>query len=116
MPSRLKAQDGIGRFAIRKAIEGIVPEKIQWRNDKSGATIPSVFMRMIHDKEQILELINRAKNNEAVKKYIDLEEYEHWFYKLCQRSDNKQVNVNPGAFYNYLKLILFIETNPSLFE
>lgn len=115
MPTRLKARDGIGRFAIRKAVEGIVPEKIQWRNDKSGATIPSVFMRMIHDKEQILELINRAKNNTAVKKYIDLEEYEQWFDKLCHRSEKKQEHVNPGAFYNYLKLIIFIEKNPSLF-
>jgi asparagine synthase (glutamine-hydrolysing) len=116
MPTRLKARNGVGRYAIRKAIEGIVPEKIQQRNDKSGATIPSVFMRMINDKEEILEIIKRAKRNEAVKKYIDLEKYEQWFHKFCQRSDIKQKHINPGAFYNYLKLILFIEQNPAFFE
>ncbi|MCK5028330.1 MAG: hypothetical protein KAR57_01760 [Bacteroidales bacterium] len=116
MPTRLKAQNGIGRYAIRKAIEGIVPEKIQWRNDKSGATIPSIFMRMINDKEQISELINRAKKIDIIKKYIDLEKFERWFHKLCQRSENKQKNINPAAFYNYLKLIIFIEQNPNLFK
>ncbi len=116
IPARLKARNGIGRYIIRKAIDGMVPEKIQWRNDKSGATIPTVFMRMIHDKEQILEIINQAKQNKVVKKYVDIEKFEQWFHKFCQRSDNKQEHVNPSAFYNYLKLIIFIEKNPSLFE
>jgi len=116
MPTRLKVQNGIGRYAVRKSVEGIIPEKIQWRNDKSGATIPSVFMRMINDKEQILDIITRAKKIEAVKKYIDINKYELWFHKFCQRSENKQKHLNPAAFFNYLKLILFIEKNPSLFE
>jgi asparagine synthase (glutamine-hydrolysing) len=116
MPARLKARCGIGRYAIRKAIEGIVPEKIQWRNDKSGATIPTVFMRMINDKNQILDIINRSKSNEAVKQYIDLDKYEMWFQKLCNRSEEVLKNINPGAFYNYLKLILFIEKNPKFFK
>jgi len=116
IPTSLKARNGIGRYAIRKAVEGIMPKEIQWRNDKSGATIPSVFMRMLNDKEQIFDIINRAEKIESVKKYIDLEKYEQWFQKLCRRSENKEKNVNPAAFYNYLKLILFIEKNPSLFE
>lgn len=116
MPAHLKARLGIGRYAIRKAIEGIVPKKIQWRNDKSGATIPTVFMRMINDKKQILDLINRSKSNEVVKQYIDLDKYEIWFQKLCNRSEEVQKNINPGAFYNYLKLIFFIEKNPKFFK
>jgi asparagine synthase (glutamine-hydrolysing) len=116
LPTRLKARNGIGRYAIRKAIEGIVPEKIQWRNDKSGATIPTVFMRMIKDKEEILEIIHHAKSNNLITKYIDLDQYEKWFLSFCKRSEVKQKNINPGAFYNYLKLILFIEQNPSLFK
>ncbi|MCK5168484.1 MAG: hypothetical protein KAQ75_01290 [Bacteroidales bacterium] len=116
IPVRLKARNGIGRYAIRKAIEGLVPEKIQWRNDKSGATIPTVFMRMINDQNMISEIINRAKSNEFIKRYIDLDKYEQWFHKLCKRSDETQKHINPGAFYNYLKLIFFIELNPKLFK
>ena len=115
IPTRLKAKYGIGRYAIRKAIESLVPEKIQWRNDKSGATIPTVFMRTMNDKKRISEIINRAKFNNSIKNYIDLDKYEKWFYRLCKRSEKTQKYINPGAFYNYLKLILFIEKNPELF-
>ena len=116
MPIRLKARNGIGRYAIRKAIEGIVPKEIQWRNDKSGATIPTVLIRTLKDKDKILEIINQAKTNTRIKKYIDPEKYENWYYKIINRSKNKDKFINPGAFYNYLKLILFIDTNPGLFD
>ena len=116
MPIRLKARTGIKRYAIRKAIEGLVPEKIQWRNDKSGATIPTVFMRQLNDKDKISEIIIRAKSNKIIKKYIDLDKYEEWFNEISQRSEKTQKNINPGAFYNYLKLILFIEKHPTLFN
>lgn len=116
MPARLKARDGIHRYAIRQAIEGILPKKIQWRNDKSGATIPTVFMRTLMDKDEILEIIHRSKSNKNITKYIDLDNYEKWFHKLLIRSENKGEVVNPGAFYNYLKLILYIEKYPELFN
>lgn len=116
IPTRLKARNGIDRYAIRKAMEGIIPEKIQWRNDKSGATIPTVFMRMLNDKEKIDEIINRAKLNPLTSQFIDFNKYEKWFNNLCQRSKKEQKAINPGAFHNYLKLILFIEQNPSLFQ
>jgi asparagine synthase (glutamine-hydrolysing) len=114
IPPRLKARNGIGRYLIRRAMEGILPEKIQWRNDKSGATIPTVFMRLIQDKDQFEHLINSAKQNEIIKKYIDLNKYEQWFYNLSNRTKDDKF-VNPGAFYTYIKLILFIKKNPSLF-
>jgi asparagine synthase (glutamine-hydrolysing) len=115
IPIRLKARNGIGRYAIRKAIEGIVPEKIQWRNDKSGATISTVYMRFIKNKDQISEIISKAKSNKAICSYIDVEKFEIWFQKYCQRSETGEKDLNPAAFYNYLKLIIFIEQNPTLF-
>ncbi|MBU8892222.1 MAG: hypothetical protein KOO66_05550 [Bacteroidales bacterium] len=116
IPARLKARNGIGRYIIRQAIDSIVPKEIQWRNDKSGATIPTVFMRTMNDKNNILELINRVKSNETIKSYIDIDRYEQWFLQLCKRSEETNENINPGAFYNYLKLILFIKKNPKLFK
>jgi len=116
IPPRLKAQNGIKRYAIRKAIEGLLPKEIQWRNDKSGATIPTVFMRTLKDKDEIFGIIQQAKSNKRITKYIDLDKYEKWFNQLLERSINKKQNVNPGAFYNYLKLILYIEKHPELFN
>jgi asparagine synthase (glutamine-hydrolysing) len=116
MPAKLKARNGIQRYAIRKATEGILPKEIQWRNDKSGATIPTVFMRTLMDKDEILEIIHRSKSNKNITKYINLDKYENWFHKLLDRSIDKNEVVNPGAFYNYLKLILYIEKYPELFN
>lgn len=115
MPPRLKARNGILRYTIRKAMDGYLPKEIQWRNDKSGATIPTVYMRALQDKDKIERIIKRARSNPRINQYIDMEKYEQWYEKFFQRSKNYKFN-NPGAFFNYLKLILFIEDNPSLFE
>jgi len=116
MPARLKARDGIQRYAIRKTMKGLLPKEIQWRNDKSGATIPTVFMRTLMDKDEIVKIIRSSKSNKKITKYIDLDKYEKWFHKLLGRSVDKDEVVNPGAFYNYLKLILYIEKYPELFN
>ncbi|OFX88396.1 MAG: hypothetical protein A2W99_07955 [Bacteroidetes bacterium GWF2_33_16] len=116
MPVLLKARNGVQRYTIRKAIEKFVPEKIYQRNDKSGTTIPTTFMRMLSDKDKISEIILRAKANPKITQYINLDAYEKWFSKLCKRSEQKENSINPGAFYNYLKLILFIEKKPHLFK
>ncbi|MFP4025102.1 MAG: asparagine synthase-related protein [Thiohalospira sp.] len=115
MPPRLKARNGILRYTIRRAMEGFLPDEIRWRNDKSGATIPTVFMRAMYDKNTIIEIIQRAKSNPKINYYIDMDKYEKWCNNFFQRSQNNKF-INPGAFFNYLKLILFIQENPSLFE
>jgi asparagine synthase (glutamine-hydrolysing) len=116
MPPRLKARNEIKRYAIREAMKGFIPETIRLRNDKSGATIPTVLLRMLQDKDEIEKIIQTAKLNPKINGYIDFKEYERWFYRMSNRSDGKQLILNPGAFYNYLKTILFIEGNPSLFK
>ncbi|MDY6800427.1 MAG: asparagine synthase-related protein [Bacteroidota bacterium] len=115
MPPHLKAQKGILRYAIRQVMEGYLPDEIRWRNDKSGATIPTVYLRTLKDKDKIIEIIEQAKSNPNITQYIDMQKYEKWCSVFFQRSQNDKF-INPGAFYNYLKLILFINDNPSLFE
>jgi len=115
MPPRLKAQNGVLRYAVRQAMEGYLPDEIRWRSDKSGATIPTVFLRALKDKDKITEIIVRAKSNPKITRYIDMDKFGKWSAAFFQRSQ-KDKFINPGAFFNYLKLILFIEDNPSLFE
>ena len=115
MPPRLKARNGIVRYAIREAMKEILPEGIRLRNDKSGTTIPTVFMRMLHDTDKIDDILLRAAKNPKIKSFIDIELLKNWHESLKRRSQNDR-NINPGAFYNYLKLILFIEQNPELFQ
>jgi len=115
MPSHLKNSNERGRFAIRKAIEGIVPKKIQWREDKSGSTIPTVYSRFLKDKEYIGDIIKRSKKNLRVLKYLDIDKLERW-YECMIDIDNSGRPLYPSAFYNNLKLILFIEKYPEYFE
>ncbi|MEE4196539.1 MAG: asparagine synthase-related protein [Bacteroidales bacterium] len=115
MPQRLKAKNGVLRYTIRQAMDGYLPEEIQWRDDKSGATIPTVFMRTLIDKNKIFRIMERAKSNPAITRYIDMHKYQQWSTRFFQRSAKNKF-INPGAFFNYLKLILFIENNPSLFK
>ena len=116
MPPRLKARNGIKRFAIREAMKGILPETIRLRNDKSGATIPTVYMRFVKDQDKIEAFIQKAKTNPIITRYIDIKEFELWFKRTKNRSTQKEITANPGAFYSYLKLMLFIQKNPNLFE
>jgi len=115
MPPRLKARNGIVRYAIREAMKEILPEGIRLRNDKSGTTIPTVFMRMLHDADKIDDILTRAGKNPKTKGFIDIELLKNWYESLKRRSQNDR-NINPGAFYNYFKMILFIEQNPGLFQ
>jgi asparagine synthase (glutamine-hydrolysing) len=115
MPPHLKAQNGILRYAIRQAMKGYLPDEIRWRNDKSGATIPTVFLRTLKDKDKIMEIIEQAKSNPKITQYIDTHKFEKWSNAFFNRSQNDRF-INPGAFFNYLKLILFIKDNPSSFE
>jgi len=115
MPPRLKAQNGVLRYAIRQAMAGYLPDEIRWRNDKSGATIPTVFLRTLKDKGKTMEIITRTKTNPKITQYIDMNKFEKWGAAFFQRSQ-KDKFINPGAFFNYLKLILYIENNPSLFK
>ena len=72
-------------------------------------------MRTLNDEKQIWELFKKAKSNQKITQFIDISRLEAWFDLLVKRANHKDKNVNPGAFYNYLKLILYIEQNPELF-
>lgn len=115
MPLRLKARNGIRRYAIREVMKGYLPEEIRMRMDKTGATIPTVYMRALKDKEKVYELYARASKNEVLKKFIDMDRFKTWIDNYYDRSE-KNKYLNPGAFHNYLKFILFVEKHPSLFE
>ncbi|RMF51658.1 MAG: hypothetical protein D6746_17450 [Bacteroidetes bacterium] len=36
LPAHLKRRDGYGRWVLRRAMEGVLPEEVRWRRDKSN--------------------------------------------------------------------------------
>jgi asparagine synthase (glutamine-hydrolysing) len=107
MPPWLKKHHGTNRYIFRQAIAGIVPEKIRQRNNKSGAVIPQTHSNLIKAHEQITDIIKTGQGNEYLSKMFDFSRFMQWYEKLIKR-DIKEMNyLMPGAFYNYLMIMLY---------
>ena len=107
VPSRLKRRGGYGRYLFRRAIESIVPHAIQWRNDKSIATIPTVHQRLLRDYTQIRQLISGGIGTK-VERYLDLEQMLKWHARI-KKLKNADFHPRFGGFLNALTLLLLSE-------
>ena len=58
LPNNYKIRDGMGKWILREAMRGILPEKIRSRKDKAGFIVPADRWFRTTNKEQIRELIN----------------------------------------------------------
>lgn len=61
VPDEQKERAGWGRFLFRRSIEGLVPDSIRWRNDKSGAIIPHHVGRFGNDASTLRALVGRSR-------------------------------------------------------
>jgi asparagine synthase (glutamine-hydrolysing) len=100
LPAGIKIRGGVKRYPYRRALEGMAPEEIRWRNDKAGATIPSVMPRIITDSDRI----DRLLNDPAVTwpGFVDPDKMR----QIKQRLDNKQLKdaLYPHSFYSVLMM------------
>ena len=106
LPSHMKFRNGYGRYILRKATEGILPPEIQWRNDKTGVVVPSIFLRWKQDEEAIRQLILRAKESN-IKHYIDYDKTLEMLDKIVHRDNDSKDRINPQAFQSSLMLLLY---------
>ena len=93
-------------------MKGLLPNDIRERDDKSGSTIPTVLNRFLMDVNKFEKLIQESKKT-AASKYIDFKKFHNWFDLMKNRGKDF---VNPGGFYTYIKLMIFIKDNPELFN
>ena len=70
LPARQKARDGWTRFALRRAMEGIVPGPIQWRLDK-GPFSPDFDRRVSRDSPLVDEMVSGLEADAELSGYID---------------------------------------------
>lgn len=93
LPSHMKINKGIKRNMIRQATQGILPDKIRLRHDKSRATVPTSRLRVMHDQELINHYLTAIKNNKLLCQYIDSAMIEQLIslmqVNLAQRNDLK---------------------------
>lgn len=108
LPTHLKRQNNTGRYIYRKSVNGLIPESIRWRNDKTGATIPSVHRRLLNDAEKIRRFIYRCDKKGIGTEFMDMKKMKNWLDDIIQRNTD-QKNIYQGMFFNYLMFLKHLE-------
>jgi len=106
LPARMKVQNGYGRYILRKATEGILPPEIQWRTDKTGTVVPSIFIRMKQDQDAMRELIEKARHSN-IKHYVDYDRMLEMLERIINRDTDSTERINPQAFQSSLMLLMY---------
>ena len=108
-PPWVKQHHGINRYVFRQAIKDFVPEMIWQRNDKSGSTIPHMYYSLLNEKDLILDLVNSCSDSPYLNEIFDFSRFPQWYERLVNR-DKKDMNyLMPGAFYDYLMIMLYFK-------
>lgn len=71
LPAHIKINKGVKRNMIRQATQGILPDIIRLRHDKSRATVPTSRLRIMYDQDSIIRHLMIMTNNKLVCQYID---------------------------------------------
>ncbi|QRM27236.1 asparagine synthase (glutamine-hydrolyzing) [Microvirga sp. VF16] len=76
LPDNLKVRDGWSKFAIRKAMQGLMPEPVRLRKSKLGFAAPDRIWLSRDLRPQVGELI---ESNLRCQKYIDPSALRQWY-------------------------------------
>lgn len=106
LPVHCKVHKGWTRFLVRKATEGIMPDEVRWRWDKSNVPIPLIYQRFLNDEQAIRQLITEMQSSKP-NNYINYDKMPEWIERIKNRDIDSDIPLNTGAFYNSLMLLLF---------
>lgn len=92
-PVTVKTKLDKTRYLYRKAVQGFLPEPVQWRADKRGAAIGYKMPRLMQDKQAILDILRSADKSHPVHNYFELEKAIITFEQLKPEVD-KEASAN----------------------
>lgn len=113
-PSWIKNRPGTDRYLFRQALQGKIPESIRLRSDKTGAVIPQTYMRLSKDREILKDYFLDKSINPLLNHMFDFSQFERWIDSLLERNPDDMNYLMPGAFYNYLMIITWLDKNSSI--
>jgi asparagine synthase (glutamine-hydrolysing) len=92
LPANQKLGHGWSRWVLRRAMEGVVPAKVQWRPAK-GDLSPNFYRKLIEGDRPLLD---RAVRSEALAPYLDLPAIQAAYRRyeaapLASHSDSSQL-------------------------
>jgi asparagine synthase (glutamine-hydrolysing) len=108
-PSWIKKHHGINRYLFRQSVVGFMPENLRQRNDKSGITIPQTYYSLVKEREAIFELIKTCADSDYLNGIFDFSRFPQWYEKLVKRDKSDMNYLRPGAFYDFLMILLYFK-------
>jgi len=105
LPVEYKFRDGLGRYMMRRAMEGLLPEEIRLRASKFGAAVPNIFYRFHLDLDKYAELIDEAGENNNFH-YLDYEKLRWQIGKLMEQKNFVKLSFGPKVFFSSISLMI----------
>lgn len=109
IPANVRYGANGNRTIFRMAMKGIVPETICQRDDKSGNTIPYFRLKPEKDRDRIISFINECSTDKFLPTVFDFAKFPEWLDMVVKRKEKDEPYLMPGAFYNYLMMMLYFQ-------
>ncbi len=106
LPAEQKLFNGYGRMVMRRALEGILPEKVQWRGGKADMSA-NFDDGLINRNRQILDdvMLNKIQK---MHKYVNMDFLQTAYQRLIL-SENRVQDEECNAVWQAVILALWIE-------
>jgi asparagine synthetase B (glutamine-hydrolysing) len=111
-PGHMKIRDGYPRYMVRRALEGVLPERIRWRTSK-GVASPDYTVRYAAQIRQAWEFVAAIGPNDPVRSVIDVDRLGR-VVALRDPPSNMRVRMHrvPNTIYLICFLRQFAEFRP----
>ncbi|WP_414584568.1 lasso peptide isopeptide bond-forming cyclase [Scytonema sp. PCC 10023] len=106
LPSEQKLYQGWGRIVMRRALAGILPEKVQWRGGKADLT-PNFNDGLLNRNRQILDEVMSQKLA-TIEKYINIEFLQGAYQRLIS-ADNTVSDEDSTAVWQAAIMALWLD-------
>ncbi len=89
LPNRFKIRNGVGKWILREAMKGILPEDVRTRKDKSGFIAPADEWFRTINRKQIFDIINSDSFNS--RNLFNIKRVNEMFEEHVERKKNHQM-------------------------
>jgi asparagine synthase (glutamine-hydrolysing) len=89
LPNRFKIRNGLGKWILREAMKGILPEDVRTRKDKAGFIAPADVWFRTTNRDQVHDLLN--SNSFRSRGLFDIAQVNRMFQEHLQGAINHQM-------------------------
>jgi asparagine synthase (glutamine-hydrolysing) len=109
LPSQQKLNNGWSRVVMRRAMKGILPPQVQWRNGKMDFVPSLAYGLKTFEREQLEEVI--IHNPGAIEEYVNLRSLRE-AYQLFLDQEPKPYSRNLFAIWKVVTLAAWLKHAP----